>query len=142
MGKSFIKKHMILSSSDIANFKSTYSVNCIHVNCDPSIAKDKTLPRSAYLVHCNNGTEIWYDVVIGSKIDIFNAYYDKYGNVIKEKEPQSLLQRVMSQMGRNISYGGQAMLMDNPEYMYDTGGDETSLNFDYSGYLDWMKGLK
>lgn len=84
MGKSFIKKHMILSSSDIANFKSTYSVNCIHVNCDPSVAKDKTLPRSAYLVHCNNGTEIWYDVVIGSKIDIFNAYYDKYGNVIKD----------------------------------------------------------
>lgn len=68
--------------------------------------------------------------------------YDKHGNVLEKGEPQSLLQRVMSKMGKNISYGGQAMLMDNPEYMYDTGGDETPLDFDYSGYLDWMKGLK
>tara|TARA_B100000902_G_scaffold397634_1_gene462022 strand:+ start:3030 stop:3332 length:303 start_codon:yes stop_codon:yes gene_type:complete len=74
---------MVLSGADIANFKSVYSVVCIHVNCDPSAAKDKSLPRSAYLVHCDNGTEVWYDIVMGSKLDIFHAYYDKYGNVVK-----------------------------------------------------------
>ena len=59
-----------------------------------------------------------------------------------QREPQSLLQRVLGRVGKNLSYGGQAMLMNSPEYMYDTGGDKEPLNFDYSGYLDWMKGLK
>lgn len=75
---------MVLSSADVANFKSTYGVIPIHINCEPSAAKDKTLPRSAYLVKCDNGSEVWYDVVMGTKIDIFNAYYDKYGDVVKD----------------------------------------------------------
>ena len=26
---------------------------------------------------------MWYDIVMGFTVDIFNAYYDKYGNVVK-----------------------------------------------------------
>lgn len=74
---------MVLTSTDVSNFKSIYSVIVIHINCDPSSAEDKSLPRNSYLIHCDNGTEVWYDIVMGFTVDIFNAYYDKYGNVMK-----------------------------------------------------------
>lgn len=58
-----------------------YSIKIIVQNCDPSAAKDKTLPRDSYLLTLDNGTEQWYDVVRGSKSNIFDAYYDMFGQV-------------------------------------------------------------
>ena len=74
---------MVLSSADVTNFKSKYGVIVIHINCDPSAAKDKSLPRNSYLIKCDNDTEVWYDIVMGFQSDIFNAYYDTFGNVMK-----------------------------------------------------------
>tara|TARA_S200002703_G_scaffold78016_1_gene67195 strand:- start:1016 stop:1312 length:297 start_codon:yes stop_codon:yes gene_type:complete len=74
---------MVLSSSDVKTFKEKYTVTVIHTNCEPAAAKDKSLPRNSYLVKCENSEEVWYDIVMGSNSDVFDAYYDTFGNVIK-----------------------------------------------------------
>ena len=74
---------MNLSTADVNQFKKVYSVIVIATNCEPSAAKDKTLPRNSYLIKCEKEETLWYDIVMGFTVDIFNAYYDKYGNVMK-----------------------------------------------------------
>lgn len=56
------------------------SVKIIHENCDPSLAEDKTLPYTAYIVKYKpNEHEYSYDIVIANKkMDIFDYYWDRY----------------------------------------------------------------
>ncbi|MFZ9249274.1 MAG: hypothetical protein ACO23D_05730 [Candidatus Nanopelagicales bacterium] len=55
------------------------SVKIVHQNCDPSLAEDRTLPCTAYLVEYDDGNDICYDIVISNKkTDIFDYYWDKY----------------------------------------------------------------
>jgi hypothetical protein len=57
----------------------------IHKNCDKSLAKDKTLPRNSYLVTYVQEEELSYDIVqSSSKVEIFDYYYDRYGNVLRD----------------------------------------------------------
>jgi hypothetical protein len=56
-------------------------INIIHVNCDPILAEDKSLPRDSYLVtYCDND-EQRHDIVQGLRSDIFDQYWDKYRDV-------------------------------------------------------------
>jgi len=58
------------------------SVNIIHGNCDPVLAKNRDLPRNSYLVTYGIDDDVQYDVVqAGSQVDIFNYYWDKYRDV-------------------------------------------------------------
>jgi hypothetical protein len=53
----------------------------IHHNCDPSVANDRTLPYTAYLVTYKIDGTISYDLVIANKkIEIFDYYWDRYRN--------------------------------------------------------------
>jgi len=56
------------------------SVKIVHENCDPSLAEDKTLPYTAYIVKYQpNEHEYSYDIVIANKkTDIFDYYWDRY----------------------------------------------------------------
>jgi len=56
-------------------------INIIHVNCDPSFADDKSLPRDSYLVTYGDNDEEKFDVVQGLRSDIFDHYWDKYRDV-------------------------------------------------------------
>ena len=56
-------------------------INIIHTNCDPSAAQDTSLPRDSYLVTYGDNTEERFDVVQGLQSDIFDHYWDKYGDV-------------------------------------------------------------
>lgn len=49
--------------------------------CDPSIAKDKKLPRDSYLISYFKDDELKYDIVRGTKIELFDYYYDNFRNV-------------------------------------------------------------
>jgi hypothetical protein len=49
--------------------------------CDPNLSKDKTLPRDSYLVSYLKKDELSYDISRGSKVELFDYYYDNYGNV-------------------------------------------------------------
>jgi hypothetical protein len=53
----------------------------LHHNCDPSVANDRSLPYTAYLVTYKIDGTICYDVVITDKrVDIFDYYWDRYRN--------------------------------------------------------------
>jgi hypothetical protein len=57
----------------------------IHHNCDPSVANDRTLPYTAYLVTYKIDGTISYDLVIANKkIEIFDYYWDRYRNDLIE----------------------------------------------------------
>jgi len=53
----------------------------LYEDCDPDKAQDKTLPYTAYLVEYKIDGETHYDLAVGKKrVDIFDAYWDKYRN--------------------------------------------------------------
>ena len=56
-------------------------INIIHVNCDPILAEDKSLPRDSYLVTYGDNELQKYDIVQGLRSDIFDQYWDKYRDV-------------------------------------------------------------
>jgi len=59
-------------------------MNILHQNCDPKLANDKSLPYTAYLVEYEIDGAIAYDIVIPhSKIEIFDFYWDKYREGLK-----------------------------------------------------------
>ena len=55
------------------------SIRILHQNCDPSLADDKSLPYTAYLVEYDDENNTCYDIVIcNKKTDIFDHYWDRY----------------------------------------------------------------
>lgn len=55
------------------------TIKIIHQNCDPSLADDRTLPCTAYLVEYIDEGSTHYDIVIcNKKVDIFDHYWDRY----------------------------------------------------------------
>ncbi len=60
-----------------------YSIRILSQNCSPEVAKDKSLPRDSYLMLLNDGEVSWFDIVKGTRSDIFDAYYDMFGGVIQ-----------------------------------------------------------
>lgn len=46
--------------------------------CEMSAAEDRTLPVNSYLVTYDDGESIYYDICIGTKVDIFDHYWDMY----------------------------------------------------------------
>ena len=73
----------VLSTEEVARFRSKYGVTVINTNCNPAAAKDKSLPTNSYLVRLENEEGGWYDIVMGSRSDIFDAYYDSFGHCMK-----------------------------------------------------------
>lgn len=54
----------------------------IHQNCEQSLAKNKSLPINSYIVkYILDNVETFDIVQCGSKVEVFNYYYDKYRNV-------------------------------------------------------------
>lgn len=57
-------------------------IKIIHKDCEASLAKNRSLPLNSYLVSYSHKDRITYDVVQGSRVNIFDHYYDEYRNVI------------------------------------------------------------
>lgn len=53
----------------------------LHKECDPNLANDKKLPRDSYLVSYMKEDDLVYDIARGSKIELFDYYYDNFGVV-------------------------------------------------------------
>lgn len=77
---------MVFTSDIIKKFQTNYGVIVIVNNCDPIAAKDKSLPTSSYLITSIDDDDMWHDIVYGTKVNIFDAYYDHFGNVLKNME--------------------------------------------------------
>ena len=62
-------------------------IKIIHENCDASLAKDTSLPYTAYLIEYETGGSVQYDIAVSSKkVDIFDHYWDKYRGVLSMKQ--------------------------------------------------------
>jgi hypothetical protein len=61
------------------------SVKIIHKDCDPSIADDRSLPYTAYLVeYMDDGLKKYDLVTCNKKVEIFDYYWDRYrGDLIR-----------------------------------------------------------
>ena len=67
--------------------QSVLKIKIIHEQCDPDLAKDTSLPYTAYLIGYESGTGIQYDIAVASKkVDIFDHYWDKYRSVVSMKQ--------------------------------------------------------
>jgi hypothetical protein len=56
----------------------------LHQNCDPSLAKDRNLPYSCYIVTYVDDGKVCYDLVIPRKqVEIFDYYWDRYREGLK-----------------------------------------------------------
>lgn len=60
------------------------SVKILEQNCDPSLAEDRSLPYTCYLVHYVIDDAKCYDLVVANKkVDIFDYYWDNYREGLK-----------------------------------------------------------
>ena len=67
--------------------ESFLKIKIIHENCDASLAKDTSLPYTAYLIEYETGGGVQYDIAVSSKkVDIFDHYWDKYRSVLSMKQ--------------------------------------------------------
>ena len=77
------------SNDEVGKVKDKYSLTVLHVVCTRKEAENKKLPTNSYLVHyldMKKGSEHYedhYDVVMGTKVNIFDCYYDKIGSRLK-----------------------------------------------------------
>lgn len=56
-------------------------IRMIHQDCDPSLAQDRSLPYTAFLVEYLQDGMTKYDICSAAKqVDIFDEYWDKYRN--------------------------------------------------------------
>ena len=55
-------------------------ISTLHENCNPQEDNNTKLPYTAYLIWYKVEDQIRYDIAMGDKqVDVFDAYYDKYG---------------------------------------------------------------
>jgi len=56
----------------------------LHSDCDPSLANDRSLPYTAYLIEYLQDGMTKFDIVIGrNRVEIFDHYYDNYRHNFK-----------------------------------------------------------
>lgn len=53
----------------------------LHRECEPSLSKDKSLPRDSYIVSYLKDDTVLYDIARGTRVEIFDYYYDNFGTV-------------------------------------------------------------
>lgn len=53
----------------------------LHKECESELAKDKKLPRDSYLIGYFDDDTLKYDISRGSRTELFDYYYDRYGKV-------------------------------------------------------------
>ena len=76
----------VLTENQINGMKEN-GVTVICNGCGVEAAKDKTLPTTSWLISCKNEEKQWSDIVMGSRVAVFDSYYDAFGkNVIQRMD--------------------------------------------------------
>ena len=58
-----------------------HGIKMLHQDCDPTLAQDRSLPYTAFLVEYLQDGMTHFDIVTAPKqVDIFDDYWDKYRN--------------------------------------------------------------
>ena len=64
----------VLTENQISGMKEN-GVTVIVNGCEVEAAKDKTLPTTAWLIVCKNEEKQWSDIVMGTRVAVFDSYY-------------------------------------------------------------------
>jgi len=64
---------------------SNYGCEILLENTTIETAKDSSFPNDAYLIWYNDGVNDCIDLVRGTRVRIFDMYYDKYGPGVVQK---------------------------------------------------------
>ena len=76
----------VLTENQVIDMKAN-GVTVIHNGCDISASKDKSLPTTAWLMSCKLEDKEWNDIVMGTRVSVFDSYYDAFGkNVIQKMD--------------------------------------------------------
>ena len=76
----------VLTEGQISDMKEN-GVTVIFNGCEVEAAKDRTLPTTAWLISCKNEDKQWSDIVMGTRVAVFDSYYDVFGkNVIQRMD--------------------------------------------------------
>ena len=68
------------------------SLDFIHKDCHHSMSKDKKLPKDSFLVVYKVKDEIKHDITrAGSKVEIFDHYYDKSSKFVNMVQAKGLV---------------------------------------------------
>ena len=73
-----------MTSVQVEDFKQKYGVTVIATNCSKEAAQDKSLPVDSYLLTLQYDGETLLDIIKGVQGKIFDAYYDTFGNCMKD----------------------------------------------------------
>jgi hypothetical protein len=73
------EKNMVNETPETVNNPARYGCEVILEKTTLEKANDKTLPNDAYLIWYNVDQEQHIDLVRGTRVHIFDMYYDKYG---------------------------------------------------------------
>lgn len=87
--KTFNKENLkeFWSNHERETSKSRYGCEILQERCTKQDAKNKQLPLDSYLVTYVIDGNTSYDIVkTNKKVNIFDMYYDKFGNCIKSIE--------------------------------------------------------
>ena len=77
----------VWSSQERETSKSRYGCEILHQKCTRQEAKNKQLPTDSHLVTYIVDGNIFHDIIRTSKkVNIFDMYYDKFGNCLKSIE--------------------------------------------------------
>ena len=59
-------------------------IRILHEDCDPTLADDKSLPTSAFLItYIEDGREKYDIAMCNKQVELFDHYYDKYKKNLK-----------------------------------------------------------
>ena len=76
----------VLTENQISDMKEN-GVTVIHNGCDISASKDRGLPTTAWLMSCKLEDKEWNDIVMGTRVSVFDSNYDAFGkNVIQRMD--------------------------------------------------------
>ena len=74
----------VWSNQERETSKSRYGCEILHQKCTRQEAKNKQLPTDSHLVTYIVDDNIFHDIIRTSKkVNIFDMYYDKFGNCLK-----------------------------------------------------------
>ena len=71
----------VLTENQISDMKEN-GVTVIVNGCEVEAAKDKTLPTTAWLIVCKNEEKQWSDIVMGTRVAVFDSYYDVFERML------------------------------------------------------------
>ena len=76
----------VLTEGQISDMKEN-GVTVIFNGCGVEAAKDRNLPTTAWLISCKHQDKQWSDIVMGTRVAVFDSYYDAFGkNVIQRMD--------------------------------------------------------